>query len=63
MRVGIDIMGGDFAPGSCIAGSILAREELPPDIEIVFLGDQRIIEQYAHEHSLDISPFPVIHIS
>jgi len=61
MRVGIDIMGGDFAPESPILGSILARKELPSEIEIVFVGDKNIIEKYANDHQLDISQFPIVH--
>ena len=40
MRIGIDMMGGDFAPGSTIRGSILARQELPDNVEITLIGDQ-----------------------
>ncbi len=61
MRVGIDIMGGDFAPESPILGSLLARKELPPEVEIVFVGNKDIIEKYANEHQLDISQFPIVH--
>ncbi len=61
MRVGIDIMGGDYAPESPILGSILAREELPAEVEIVFVGNKEIIEKYAADHNLDISHFPIIH--
>lgn len=63
MRVGIDIMGGDYAPESPVLGSILAREELSDDIEIVFVGDQDIIRKYADDNQLDISHFPIIHTS
>ena len=38
MRIGIDIMGGDFAPKKTVHGTILALEELPSDIEIVLFG-------------------------
>ena len=61
MRVGIDIMGGDFAPESPILGSVLAREELPQDVEIVFVGNKETIEKYAADHHIDIAQFPIIH--
>lgn len=61
MRVGIDIMGGDFAPKSPILGALLAREELPPEVEIIFLGNKDIIEEFARQQTLDISAFPIIH--
>ncbi len=61
MRVGIDIMGGDFAPEAPVLGSILARKELPAEIEIVFVGNKSIIEKYAEDNQLDISRFPIVH--
>ena len=38
MRIGIDIMGGDFAPKKTVHGAILALKELPSDTEIVLFG-------------------------
>ena len=61
MRIGIDIMGGDFAPGSTIQGSLLARKVLPANVEIVFIGDKHTIEKYADENSLNISGFSILH--
>ena len=40
MKIGIDILGGDFAPDANIAGAVLARKELPQDVTIVLIGDQ-----------------------
>jgi len=61
MRIGIDIMGGDFAPGSTIRGAILARESLPVDTEIILIGDEEIISRYSDEHQLDIDGFSIVH--
>ena len=38
MRIGIDIMGGDFAPKKTVHGAILAPKELPTDTQIVLFG-------------------------
>ena len=40
MRIGIDIMGGDYAPQKTIHGAILALDELPNNIEIVLFGKE-----------------------
>jgi len=40
MKIGIDVLGGDFAPNANIGGAVLAKKELPKDIEIVLIGDQ-----------------------
>jgi glycerol-3-phosphate acyltransferase PlsX len=61
MRIGIDMMGGDFAPGSTIRGSILARKILPAHVDIVLIGDQDTLNRYTDEHHLDISGISIIH--
>ena len=43
MKIGIDILGGDFAPNANIAGAVLAQQELPQDCTLVLLGDQEQI--------------------
>jgi len=61
MRIGIDMMGGDYAPGSVIRGAILARESLPGDVEIVLIGNQEIFARYSEEHQLDVSGLSLVH--
>jgi glycerol-3-phosphate acyltransferase PlsX len=39
----------------------MARNILPPDVEIVFIGNRKDIEDHAHKNDLDISPFEIIH--
>lgn len=43
MKIGIDILGGDFAPDANLAGAVLAQKELPQDCKLVLLGDQEQI--------------------
>jgi len=43
MKIGIDVLGGDFAPDANIAGAILAKKELPEEVVIVLIGDQETI--------------------
>lgn len=40
MKIGIDILGGDFAPDANISGAVLAKKELPNDVRLVLIGDQ-----------------------
>jgi len=61
MRIGIDMMGGDYAPGSVIRGAILARESLPVDTEIVLVGRQDLITRYSEENQLDVSGLSIVH--
>jgi len=61
MQIGIDMMGGDFAPGSTIGGAILAKESLPGNVNVALIGDQDVIKRYAEEHQLDLVGISVIH--
>ncbi|MEZ5071456.1 MAG: phosphate--acyl-ACP acyltransferase [Bacteroidales bacterium] len=61
MRIGIDMMGGDFAPGSTIRGALLAKEELSDKADIVLVGDQDVLHRYAHDNALDVGSLSVIH--
>jgi glycerol-3-phosphate acyltransferase PlsX len=40
MRIGIDIMGGDYAPNTTTEGAVLARKELPQTTELILIGDK-----------------------
>jgi glycerol-3-phosphate acyltransferase PlsX len=63
MRIGVDIMGGDYAPVATLLGAVLARKELPDDIELVLFGDQRTIEDAMTREGYDPSGFAVFHTS
>ena len=63
MRIGIDIMGGDYSPGAAIEGSLLAQKNLPTDTEVVFIGNKQVIKDYCNENGIDISTFEIIHTS
>ena len=39
MKIGLDIMGGDFAPANCMDGAIMALDSLPADVIMVLIGD------------------------
>jgi glycerol-3-phosphate acyltransferase PlsX len=43
MKIGIDIMGGDFAPVATIGGAIQAHKELPSDIQLCLFGEEKVI--------------------
>ena len=45
MRIGLDIMGGDFAPQATIGGALLAVDVIDTSCRLVLIGDvQSIIE-------------------
>ena len=61
MKIGIDIMGGDFAPDATIAGAILAYNELPKDVRLVLIGDKDQILSALKKDDADEKNFEIIH--
>ncbi len=60
LKVGIDAMGGDFAPEAAVKGAILALPLIGADSRIVLFGDQdRILEILAQE-GCDASSFDIV---
>jgi len=53
-------MGGDYAPGSTIRGAILARAELPAEVDIVLIGDRETYSLYTENHRLDTAGISLI---
>jgi phosphate acyltransferase len=43
MNIGLDIMGGDFAPNETVKGAILAQKLLNGNEKIVLFGDDYIL--------------------
>ncbi len=61
MRIGIDIMGGDFAPEATVLGSILAFRELGQEDKIVLIGDESKIKEICTREKFDYSVFEIVH--
>ena len=61
MKIGIDIMGGDFAPQVTIAGSVLAKKELPSEFKIIMIGDEKVIRAELLSKNISESEFEIIH--
>jgi len=63
MRIGIDIMGGDYAPEAIILGCALAGKELPDNTRLVLIGDENQITAISGNHSIPLDPFEIVHAS
>jgi glycerol-3-phosphate acyltransferase PlsX len=61
MRIGLDVMGGDFAPIATIDGAILAARELLPNDKIVLIGEEATIRSLLHERRCDAAVFDIVH--
>jgi phosphate acyltransferase len=61
MKIGIDIMGGDFAPDATVSGAILAQKILPSTVRLVLIGDQEQIVSCLTKHGGDVNNFDIVH--
>lgn len=62
MNIGVDIMGGDFAPQLTTEGAILAQKELAGrGINLVLIGDEKQINAILKEKNVDPSLFKIVH--
>ncbi|GAI20504.1 unnamed protein product, partial [marine sediment metagenome] len=61
MRIGIDVMGGDYAPEATVLGAILALKELTPDDKLVLIGDERRIQSILEREHVASSRFDIVH--
>jgi glycerol-3-phosphate acyltransferase PlsX len=60
MRIGLDVMGGDFAPQAALEGAILASKELPSHIRLVLIGDEKLIVDFISLNTSLLSVFDII---
>ena len=63
MKVGLDVMGGDYAPKATIGGAILAHKELPTEDRIVLIGNEGIIRATLLEFGASPDNFEIVHAS
>jgi phosphate acyltransferase len=61
MKIGFDVMGGDYAPKEAIAGAAQAFRELNTAERIVLIGNQDLIVPLVNEQGLSASDFDIVH--
>ena len=61
MRIGVDAMGGDFAPLNVIYGAVKALEVLPENVQLFLLGDKIKIAEICRQQGIDSGLFVVVH--
>ena len=60
MKIGMDVLGGDFAPKATIHGAILAQKELPATDQIVLIGDQENILSFLKDENVSPGMFDIV---
>jgi len=61
MKIGLDFMGGDYAPKATVLGAIAAQQVLSPDQKIVLFGDTEQSLSILAEQQIDASCFEFVH--
>lgn len=61
MKIGLDIMGGDFAPQATILGAIAAYNTLPAEHRLVLIGDKDKAISILRENNTDPGHFEFVH--
>lgn len=61
MDIGIDIMGGDFAPDEAVKGIALYASNIHPDVTIHCLGDEETVKDALFRHGLLDKEFIKVH--
>jgi glycerol-3-phosphate acyltransferase PlsX len=63
MRIGLDVMGGDFAPESIIEGAVDSLQYLLVTEKLVLIGDEPSVLRKLKEMQINLSLFDVVHTS
>lgn len=61
MKIGVDIMGGDFAPLEITLGAIAALNELDAGVKLVLFGDETAIREIFQDQKADMSRVEIVH--
>ncbi|HEY8928662.1 MAG TPA: phosphate acyltransferase PlsX [Mucilaginibacter sp.] len=61
MRIGLDIMGGDYAPKATVLGAIAAHKALSADQHLVLIGDEEQAKNILQENNFDPDNFTFVH--
>ena len=60
IRIGIDAMGGDFAPEVAVEGAVMALKKIGKDSRIVLFGDKQRIVELLKKHKCSADNFDIV---
>lgn len=61
MRIGLDMMGGDYAPEATTKGAILALDEFSAEVELSLIGDEHVVNPILEKEGIDANEFNFVH--
>ena len=62
MKIGVDIMGGDYAPQKTVQGAILALNEISNNTKLVLFGNEIEIIAELNANNIDAEKFEIINL-
>ncbi len=62
IKIGIDAMGGDYAPLEAIKGASLSKQEYP-DLDFYLYGDKAVVEETASKEGISLDGLHLVHCS
>jgi glycerol-3-phosphate acyltransferase PlsX len=63
MRIGLDVMGGDYAPDAIMEGAVDSLQHLSENEKLILLGDESAIYGKLSEMGVEPSLFELVHTS
>ncbi len=63
IKIGLDMMGGDFAPAEAVKGVAAFFAEQNQDIQLVLIGDEEKIKEQIAQHELPAASYSIVHAS
>ena len=63
ITIGLDMMGGDFAPLEAVKGAVAFLADAPQNAQLVMIGDEEKIKILVHDYHLPEESFTIVHAS
>lgn len=63
MNIGLDMMGGDFAPLQAVKGAAEFLIDAPADIRLTLIGDETLIKEHLINYPIDTNKYEIVHTS
>ncbi|MDE6865311.1 MAG: phosphate--acyl-ACP acyltransferase, partial [Alistipes sp.] len=60
MKIGVDAMGGDFAPEAAVKGAVMALDAIAPESRIGFFGDEKQIRDILAAEGCPTDRFDIV---
>lgn len=60
IKIGVDAMGGDFAPEAVVLGAIMAKGKIKDDVRIVLFGDEAAIRGIMRREGIADDTFDIV---